>query len=254
MTDTRTIFDLTGRRALVTGASRGIGRALAVALADAGADVLAVARTLEDLQATAAAAPSGRIRVLAADLSDPVAVRATVDAAVSELGGLDILVNNAGTTVAKAIEDTTEEEYSRILQLDLESCWLMCRAASPALKASGHASVINIASMLSTVASLEESAYIVAKHGLLGLTRALGIEWARAGVRVNAIGPGYVDTAMTTEGLVDDRYGAWVLRNTPQGRWASPEEMAGAAIFLASDASAYMTGQIIVVDGGWTAQ
>jgi NAD(P)-dependent dehydrogenase (short-subunit alcohol dehydrogenase family) len=245
---------LDGQRALVTGASRGIGRALAIGLAEHGADVLAVARSKADLEETEemSRAAAGSVTAHAADLSDPTEVETVVTRAVEVLGGLDILVNNAGTTQMGPIEQADLEGYQQVLTLNLQSCWLLCRAASGVLDEGS--SVINVASMLSLVASRDESAYIAAKHGLLGLTRALSLEWARRGVRVNALAPGYVATAMTEPGLVDDRYAAWVRRNTPMGRWAQPEEMVGPVAFLASPASSFMTGQVLVVDGGWTAK
>lgn len=249
------LFDLSGRRALVTGASRGIGRALAVGLAQHGADVLAVARSGPDLKETAELASDnpGSVAVHAADLQNPDEVERVVEHATDVLGGLDILVNNAGTTQIGPIEQADLGGYQRVLTLNLQTCWLLCRAASRVLPEGS--SVINVASMLSLVASRDESAYIAAKHGLLGLTRALSLEWARRGIRVNALGPGYIETAMTEPGLIDDdRYATFVRRNTPMGRWAQPTEMVGPVVFLASPAASFMTGQMLTVDGGWTAK
>lgn len=245
---------LSGRRAVVTGASRGIGRALAIGLAEHGADVLAVARSEADLADTVklAGRAAGSVTAHIADLSAPDEVEAVVARAVEVLGGIDILVNNAGTTQMGSIEQADLAGYQQVLTLNLQSCWLLCRAASDVL--GEGSSVINVASMLSVVASRSESAYIAAKHGLLGLTRALALEWARRGVRVNALGPGYVHTAMTDPGLVDDQYAAWVRKNTPMGRWAQPEEMVGPVVFLASPAASFVTGQLLVADGGWTAR
>jgi NAD(P)-dependent dehydrogenase (short-subunit alcohol dehydrogenase family) len=252
----RDAFDLTGQRAVVTGASRGMGRAIAIAYARRGADVLAVARSGDALRETTALggdAP-GRLEVHETDLRDPSAIDAAIDRARDELGGLDILVNNAADSHASPIEETEVETWQRVVELNLGSCWLLCRAASSALRDGGGGSVINIASILGLIASPNESAYIAAKHGLVGLTRALALEWARRGVRVNAIAPGYVETAMTSEYLADDAFGRWVKRSTPQGRWAQPDEVTGAAIFLAARASSFVTGQVLVVDGGWTVQ
>lgn len=248
-------FNLSGRRALVTGASRGIGRALAVGLAQHGADVLAVARFAPGLTETAelASGASGSVTLHAADLQNPGEVERVVERATEVFGGLDILVNNAGTTQIGPIEQADLEGYQQVLTLNLQSCWLLCRAASSVL--TEGSSVINVASMLSLVASRNESAYIAAKHGLLGLTRALSLEWARRGIRVNALAPGYVETAMTEPGLVDDdRYATFVRRNTPMRRWAQPTEMVGPVVFLASPAASFMTGQVLAVDGGWTAK
>ncbi|GCD88132.1 SDR family NAD(P)-dependent oxidoreductase [Nocardioides sp. LS1] len=244
---------LNGRRALVTGASRGIGRALVVALAATGADVLAVARGEDGLQETAALATGpGRVSVLAADLRDPDSIDEVVARAVAELGGLDILVNNAATHLNGRIEDLPLEDYQQIVDLGLRSAWLLCKAASPLL--GEGASVINVGSVCSLVAMHGETAYVATKHALLGVTRALALEWARRGVRVNALAPGWVETEMNQAVLQDADAMTWVRRNTPMGRWASTEEMAGPVVFLASDASSYMTGQVLVVDGGWTAR
>ncbi|GAB3857735.1 SDR family oxidoreductase [Nocardioides maradonensis] len=242
---------LAGKRALVTGASRGIGRALAIALAANGADVLAVARGEEGLRETAALATGpGRITVFAADLGDPDAADAVIARVVEDLGGLDILVNNAATDVNHKIEDFPLEDYQQILDLGLRSAWLLCQAASPLL--GEGASVINVGSVCSMVAMHGETAYVAAKHAIVGVTRALALEWARRGVRVNALAPGWVATEMNQAVLDSEDAMAWVRRNTPLGRWASTEEMAAPVVFLASTAASYITGQVLVVDGGWT--
>ncbi|GAA1949009.1 2-dehydro-3-deoxy-D-gluconate 5-dehydrogenase KduD [Nocardioides panacihumi] len=244
---------LLGRRAVVTGASRGIGRAIAVGLARNGADVIAVARSADGLAETAALAIGpGSLTPYPADLSRPESIDGLVVHALGRFGGLDILVNNAASTHWSLIEDTELGTYQEVMQLDLQSCWLLCRAASAAL--SEGASVINVASMLGTIGSRHETAYVAAKHALVGVTRALALEWGRRGIRVNALAPGYVETAMTSPGLKEEAYAAWVLRNTPMHRWAQPEEMVGPTVFLASSAASFMTGQVLVVDGGWTAR
>jgi NAD(P)-dependent dehydrogenase (short-subunit alcohol dehydrogenase family) len=248
-------FDLSGRRAVVTGASRGIGRAIAIAYAQRGVDVLAVARSESGLRETAALADGtpGRIEPHPTDLSDPDAIEAVVARAVDDIGGIDILVNNAADSHASRVEETDLATWQRIADVNLRSCWLLCRAASGVLR-EGGGSVINVASMLGLVGSRGESAYVAAKHGVVGVTRALALEWARRGVRVNAIAPGYVETAMTSQYLADEEFGGWVMQTTPQGRWAQPEEMTGPAIFLASDAASFVTGHVLVADGGWTVQ
>jgi NAD(P)-dependent dehydrogenase (short-subunit alcohol dehydrogenase family) len=248
------MFDLTGRRALVTGASRGIGRAITLAFAERGARVLAVARSEGDLRETASLAPEGAVEVHVADMRDQAAIENSVDVAVSQLGGIDILVNNAADDHDSAIEETDLSVWQRVLELNLQSCWLLSRAASPHLRADGGGKVINVASMLGVVAVRNDSAYIAAKHGLVGLTRALALEWARRDVQVNALAPGFVETAMMAENLDNENVTKWIKRNTPQGRWAQPEEMTGPVVFLASRASDFMTGQVLVVDGGWTVQ
>lgn len=249
------IFDLTARRALVTGASRGIGRAIAVAFAERGADVIGVARSAEGLRETGelAAGAAGSFKAHAADLLLTESVEACVKHVADTLGGLDLLVNNAGYDKEASIEDMDLEAWERILDLNLRSCWVMMRAASPHLKRSGG-KVINIASVLGLVAMRDDSPYIAAKHGLVGLTRAIALEWAREGVQVNAIAPGFIETAMLPDLKQDEAAAKYIRRSVPMGRWAQPEEIAGAAVFLASSASDYVTGHTLVVDGGLTAK
>ncbi|MFI1434333.1 SDR family NAD(P)-dependent oxidoreductase [Streptomyces lydicus] len=256
MTSTTTdLFDITGKRALVTGASRGIGRAIAVALARAGAHVVAAARTEKALKETAALAADapGQIDILATDLRTPESAETAIHSAAEILGGLDILVNNAADDHDSPIEKTELKVYQRIMDLNLQSCWVMTKAASPYLK-DGGGKVINIASVLGLVGMLDDSVYIAAKHGLVGLTKAVALEWARAGVQVNAIAPGFVDTAMIGNLKENEALQAYVKKKTPMGRAAQPEEYAGPTLFLASSASDFMTGQVLVVDGGYSTQ
>ena len=249
-------FDLTGRRALVTGASRGIGRAIAVGLAEHGAEVLGVARSADGLQETLAAGAhaAGTLHAHPADLSRAESIGRSIAVAVDTLGGLDIVVNNAAVDHDSSIEKTDVATFQRVLELNLQSCWLIAKAASPHLREGGGGKLINVASTLSLVAIRNNSAYIAAKHGLLGVTRALALEWGRRNVQVNAIAPGMVETEMTRQALAEEAVAQWAIRNTPMGRWAQPEELVGAAVFLASRASDFVTGQVVVVDGGWTAQ
>jgi NAD(P)-dependent dehydrogenase (short-subunit alcohol dehydrogenase family) len=248
------LFDLTGRRTLVTGASRGIGREIALALASRGADVLAVARSKERLAEAAALGrdSAGSISVHAADLSGVDAVERCVEACVDVLGGIDVLVNNAAAAHESAIEDTDLETWTEVLDLNLRSCWLLSKLASPLLR-DGGGKVINVSSKLGLIATPETSAYVAAKHALIGLTRSLALEWARRDVQVNAIAPGFVDTEMNYPLFDDQEVVSYIRRTTPMGRWGEPGEFAGPAVFLASHASDFMTGQVLVVDGGWTA-
>ncbi|QLQ09158.1 MAG: SDR family oxidoreductase [Nocardioidaceae bacterium] len=249
------LFDLTGRRALVTGASRGIGQAIAIALVRQGAHVVGFARSKEGLDETAslAAEAAGTFNSLALDLRSPEAIEESVAYAARSAGGIDILVNNAADDHESSIEDTELAVWERVLELNLQSCWLMTKAASAYLR-DGGGKVINIASVLGLAAMRNDSAYIAAKHGLVGVTRSVALEWARRGVQVNAIAPGYVETAMLPDLQADENVARYIRRQVPMGRWAQPEEFAGPAVFLASDASNYMTGQVLVVDGGLMAQ
>lgn len=252
---TTTVFDITGKRALVTGASRGIGRCIAVAFAEAGVHVVAAARTEDALKETAslAADAPGEIDILATDLRTPESAEAAIHSAAGTMGGLDILVNNAADDHDSPIEKTDLAVFQRVVELNLQSCWVMTKAASPYLK-DGGGKVVNIASVLGLVGMLDDSAYIAAKHGLVGVTRAVALEWARKGVQVNAIAPGFVDTAILGNLQENEALAAYVRKKTPMGRAAQPEEYAGPAVFLSSPASDFMTGQVLVVDGGYTTQ
>lgn len=251
-----TAFDLAGRRAIVTGASRGIGRAIARGFAELGADVLAVARSADGLAETAQSAGTNRGSIVAhaADLRHEESILESVDAAVQAFGGLDIVVNNAADDHDGPIEETELAVLRRVLELNVESYWLMAKAASPHLAADGGGKLINVASMLGTVGVRENSTYIASKHAVVGITRALAVEWGRRNVQVNALAPGFVQTAMTRHALENEGIARWITRNTPMGRWSQPEEMVGPVVFLASSASDFVTGQVLVVDGGWTAQ
>lgn len=246
-------FDLDGRRVLVTGASRGIGQAIAVGFAMRGANVLGVARSVDGLQETAdkSEGARGSFSAYAADLRSADSITATVQHAVSTLGGLDVLVNNAADDHDSPIEATSLDTWQRVLELNLQSCFLMCREASTPLRSDGGGKVINVSSALGMVGVRDDIAYVSAKHGLVGLTRALSLEWAKRGVQVNALAPGFVATAMVD--TTDEGVAGYIKSRTPMGRWATVEEMVGPAVFLASRASDFMTGQVLVVDGGYTA-
>lgn len=247
-------FDLHGKRILITGASRGIGQAIAAGFARRGAHMVGVARSVDGLAETSSMCDgsAGSFTALPADLRSPESIAAVVDEAVATLGGLDVLVNNAADDHDSAIEDTSLETWQRVLDLNLQSCFVMCQRSSAALRADGGGKVINVASVLGTVGLRDDSAYVSAKHGLIGLTRALSLEWARRGVQVNALAPGFVETAMVN--TQDEGIAGFIRSKTPMGRWASVDEMVGPAVFLASRASDFMTGQVLVVDGGYTAQ
>ncbi|KAA1427806.1 SDR family NAD(P)-dependent oxidoreductase [Nocardioides antri] len=249
-------FDLTGRRAIVTGASRGIGRAITLEFAARGVRVVAVARSAEDLEETRRLAEggAGEVLPLEADLrGDAGGPRAVVESAVELLGGVDVLVNNAGFDNEQGIDDTTVDQWDKVLDLNVRSLFLLCQAASPYLK-DGGGKVINIASIFGHVGARAELAYVTSKHAVMGMTKCLALEWARKGVQVNALCPGFVDTEMLARAVGDEASASYLRRMTPLGRWAQPEEMVGPAVFLASSASDFMTGQALIVDGGYTAQ
>ncbi len=246
-------FSLAGRRALVTGASRGIGRACALAYAEAGADLALVSRSGEALRQVAVQieALGRRALVLEADLARPESAARVVEATESQLGGLDILLNNAGTTRRAKAEAFSDEDWNFVLELNLQAVFRLCRAAGQRMLERGYGRIINVASLLSFQGGITVPAYAAAKHAVAGLTRALANEWAGRGLTVNALAPGYVRTEVTAALQADPVRNRQILDRIPQGRWAEPEDMAGAALFLASDAAAYVQGHVLVVDGGW---
>jgi len=250
------MFDLSGRKAVVTGGSRGIGRAVAIGLAMQGATVMCVARNEHLLTETTEEVrqAGGQGLWLARSLRGEQAITEVIAEASERLGGIDILVNNAADDHDSAVVDTDLATWQRVLELNLESCFLLCRAAAPHLMAHGSGKVINVASVLSMVAVRDNAAYIAAKGGLVAFTRGLALEWARKGVQVNALCPGFIRTDMTSGLWETDAGSQWVLKRTPVGRWGVPKDLVGAAVFLASRESDFMTGQSIVVDGGWIAQ
>ncbi|MBN1361169.1 MAG: SDR family oxidoreductase [Sedimentisphaerales bacterium] len=253
----RALFDLLGRTALVTGAGRGIGLALARGLADHGADVVLVARTAEQLEA-------GKRRIedetgrkawgLPFDLSNTAGVAPFFDRVVEEVGAVDILVNCAGVNLRGTTEDVAPETFRRVMDVNLTAALMLSQAFCRHRKqVSRPGRIINIGSLLCQAARATIAAYTCSKTGLLGLTKTLAVEWAKYDINVNAIGPGYIDTELTAPLKADANFDRWVLTNTPLGRWGRPGELVGVAVLLASQAGDFITGQIFYVDGGWTA-
>ncbi|MBB4096987.1 2-dehydro-3-deoxy-D-gluconate 5-dehydrogenase KduD [Sphingomonas kyeonggiensis] len=247
-------FDLTGRVAVVTGANTGIGQGIALALAAAGADVAAVGRTPAQETVEKVRALGRRAEIISADLSTIEPVGRVVDEAVDKLGGLNILVNNAGIIRRNDSLDFTEEDWDAVVDTNLKSVFFLCQAAGKHMVANGGGKIINIASMLTFQGGIRVPSYTASKSGIGGLTKLLANEWAAKGINVNAIAPGYIATNNTAALQADETRNRQIMERIPAGRWGSPEDMGGAAVFLASSAADYVQGHILAVDGGWLAR
>ncbi|MBB4639698.1 2-dehydro-3-deoxy-D-gluconate 5-dehydrogenase KduD [Longimicrobium terrae] len=250
------LFSLEGRRAMVTGASRGLGRAMAVALAEAGADVVCASSQRGGTDETAAAirAAGRQAWQVEADLADRDAVLAMADDAVSQAGRIDILINNGGTIRRHPAAEYPMEAWDAVLRTNLDSVFLLSQRLGAGMIERGSGKIINIASLLSFSGGITVPAYTASKHAVAGLTRALANEWAKHGVQVNAIAPGYFRTDNTQRLQDDPERSRDISARIPAGRWGESEDMAGAAVFLASRASDYVNGHVLVVDGGWMAR
>jgi len=248
-------MSLAGRVAVVTGASRGLGRAIALALAEAGADVALAARAKRDLEDTGALVQRAGRRALVAptDVASYAEVEALMGRAVRELGRLDIVVNNAGVAKVAPLAEMTPDDWRFMVDANLTGVFNGCRAAAPHLIAQKSGKVINVASVLGQVGLPGYTIYAATKGGVIALTRALGVEWARHGIQVNAIAPGWFATDMTDPAFSDPKINERLTRDIPMRRIGRPEEIGPLAIYLASDASAFMTGQTIFLDGGHSA-
>ncbi|WP_423750959.1 SDR family NAD(P)-dependent oxidoreductase [Salinirarus marinus] len=250
-------FDLSGRTAVVTGGTRGIGLAIATGLADAGADVVPTSRTEADVEA---AVDAVRDRGAASFVTTTDVATGDFDALFerveAELGGVDVVVNNAGINPDDALgrpEDVSMEGYDDVLDVNLRGAFRCAKAAASYLHDADGGSVVNVASVGGLVGLPRQHPYVASKHGLVGLTKSMALDWA-PDVRVNVVAPGYVATDLTEEVRENESVRESVVRRTPLDRFADPEELAGPAIFLASDAASYVTGECLAVDGGWTAR
>lgn len=252
MTD---LFDLTGRTALVTGSSRGIGRGLAAGLADAGAHVVLHGRDRDRLtrEAEALTAAGATVSTAAFDVTDEQAVERGVAELADRVGPIDVLVNNAGMQTRAPFTEFAVEDWHRLIATNLTSAFLVARAVAAGMQQRGSGKIINIGSVQSMLGRPGITPYAATKGGIVMLTRGMCADLGPSGIQVNAIAPGYFSTELTSALVADPEFSAWVERRTPAGRWGAVEDLVGAAVFLASRASDFVNGQVLYVDGGMTA-
>ena len=249
-----TPFDLTGKTAIVTGANTGIGQAIALSLAAAGADIAAVGRTPAQDTVDQVRAIGRKAEIVPADLSTIEPVQRVVDETREKLGGLDILVNNAGIIRRADSVDFTEEDWDAVIDTNLKTTFFLCQAAGRHMLAQGSGKIVNIASLLSFQGGIRVPSYTASKSGVAGLTKLLANEWAARGVNVNAIAPGYIATNNTAALQADETRNRQIQERIPAGRWGTPGDIGGAAVFLSSSAAGYIHGHTLAVDGGWLAR
>ena len=245
-------FDLTGKRALVTGANTGIGQGIAVSLAQAGAGILAAGRSSMADTAAKIDATGGRMVAISADLGDAGAAAEMLDLAWDAHGPIDILVNNAGIIRRADAVDYAEADWDAVMEINLKAVFMLCQAfGRRALAGKRRGKIINVASLLSFQGGIRVAAYTASKSGVAGITKLLANEWAAKGINVNAIAPGYIETNNTEALRNDPDRSADILKRIPAGRWGRPEDIGGTAVYLASSAADYVHGTVLAVDGGW---
>jgi gluconate 5-dehydrogenase len=246
------LFDLAGRVALVTGSSRGLGSAIARGLAEAGATVVLNGRDGEAVEAARAGLAAEGLAVRAApfDVTDPEAAAASVDRIEAGIGPIEILVNNAGIQHRAPLDEFPVAEWRRLMATNLDSLFYVAQAVARRMIPRGRGKIVNIASVTSELGRATIAPYAASKGAVKTLTRAMAADWARHGLQCNAIGPGFFATEMNAALVADPEFGAWLEQRTPARRWGDPKELVGAAVFLASDASSFVNGHVLYVDGG----
>jgi gluconate 5-dehydrogenase len=250
------LFDLSGRRALVTGSSKGIGAALAAGLAEAGAEVVLNGRdraALDRVRDALAERTGAKVHTQVFDVTDPAAVRGAVRQIEAAVGPLDILVNNTGIQHRQLLSELAPQDFQRVVNTNLTSAFLVGQAVAAGMVERGYGKIVNVCSVQTWLARPGIAAYAASKGGLAMLTRSMCAEWAAAGVTVNGIAPGYVVTELTRPLVEDPAFDAWIRGRTPAGRWASTDDLVGTLVWLAAPASDFVNGQVIAVDGGLTA-
>jgi gluconate 5-dehydrogenase len=253
--DTLKLFSLAGKRAVVTGSSRGIGFGIAEALAGAGAEIILNGRNVEALGAAAERLASGgaRVKAVAFDVTSAESVADGIGHIEAELGPIDILINNAGMQHRSSLEDFPADKFDEVIRTNFTSVFTVGQAVAKRMIPRGRGKIVNICSIFTNVARFSVAPYSASKAAVANLTRGMATDWARHGLNVNAIAPGYVRTELNEALLKNAGFNAWVERRTPMGRWAEPSELGGAAVFLSSDAASFVNGHILFVDGGFTA-
>jgi NAD(P)-dependent dehydrogenase (short-subunit alcohol dehydrogenase family) len=249
-------FRLDGQVALVTGASKGLGRSMARALADAGSDLIITSRNLEEAQEAALEIERTGRRALAlqADVTDRAQVAEMARRGTKAFGKIDILINNAGINIRRPTLEVEDDHWDPVIDINLKGSLLCSQAVAPGMIERRYGRIVNLGSILSSISIAGRAAYASSKHGVLGLTRTLALEWAQYGVTVNCLCPGPFETPMNRQLMNDPAAYQAFLAKIPMGRWGQPEELGGAIVFLTSAASSFMTGAALYIDGGWTAQ